>query len=93
MKSSGFIKRFVSTALLSLGAVSGAFAQLGDNKQVLVGGTDFDPINPTEENAFIGVDKIKKVILLHHKSVRACDYRYNVVIGFGMPDIKEKICV
>ena len=58
MKSSGFIKRFVSTALLSLGAVSGAFAQLGD-RQILVGGTDFDPINPTEENAFIGVDKIK----------------------------------
>jgi len=58
MKSSGFIKRFVFTALLSLGAVNGVFAQSALN-QVLIGGTDFDPINPTEERAFIGIDEIK----------------------------------
>ena len=58
MKSSGFIKRFVFTVLLSLGAVSGTFAQFG-SKQVLVGGTEFDPIIPTEGKAFIGIDEIK----------------------------------
>ena len=63
MKSSGFIKRFVFTALLSLGAVNGVFAQSALN-QVLVGGTDFDPINPTEERAFIGIDEIKMIGVL-----------------------------
>ena len=60
MKSNGFIKRLAFAALLSLGAVSGAFAQFGD-KQVLVGGTDFDPSVPAVGKAYVGTNEIKMI--------------------------------
>ncbi len=53
------IKQFACTVLLTLGVITGANAQNESSKQVLVGGTDFSPINPTEEKAFIGIDEIK----------------------------------
>ncbi|MEE1082264.1 MAG: T9SS type B sorting domain-containing protein [Paludibacteraceae bacterium] len=60
MKSNGFIKRLAFAALLSLGAVSGAFAQMGA-KQVLVGGTDFDPSIPAVGKAYVGTNEIKMI--------------------------------
>ncbi|MBQ0156649.1 MAG: hypothetical protein KBT22_08745, partial [Bacteroidales bacterium] len=55
-KSSGSIKRFALAVLLSLGAVAGASAQ---GKQVLVGGTDFDPSVPAAGKAYVGINEIK----------------------------------
>ena len=65
MKSSGFIKRFVFTALLSLGAVSGVFAQFGATApQVLVGGTEFEPSIPAVGKAYVGTNEIKMIGVL-----------------------------
>ena len=60
MKSNGFIKRLALAALLSLGAVSGAFAQ-GGNTQVLVGGTEFEPSVPAVGKAYVGTNEIKMI--------------------------------
>ena len=62
MKRNGFIKRFAVTALLALSAVSGVFAQFGGgSKQVLVGGTDFDPSVPAVGKAYVGTNEIKMI--------------------------------
>lgn len=54
-----YIKQFACTVLLTLLGITGTHAQIAPSNQVLVGGTDFAPINPTEEKAFIGIDEIK----------------------------------
>ena len=62
MKRNGFIKRFAVTALLALSAATGVFAQGGGgSKQVLVGGTDFDPSVPAVGKAYVGTNEIKMI--------------------------------
>ncbi|MEE0084442.1 MAG: hypothetical protein UE068_09490, partial [Paludibacteraceae bacterium] len=62
MKSKSFFRRFAFTALLALGAVTGTFAQGGGgSKQVLVGGTDFDPSVPAVGKAYVGTNEIKMI--------------------------------
>ena len=55
------IKQFACTVLLTLGVITGANAQNGSSKQVLVGGTDFDPIESAKGKTYVGTDEIQMI--------------------------------
>lgn len=57
------IKQFACTVLLTLGAITGVYAQNG-NKQILVGGTDFDPIESAKGKTYVGTDEIQMIGVL-----------------------------
>ena len=58
------IKQFACTVLLTLGVITGANAQNEFSKQVLVGGTDFDPIESAKGKTYVGTDEIQMIGVL-----------------------------